>query len=89
MKETYVKPTIFIERFSLTQNIASGCGPIDSSLGEPGPTDKVTCGWVVGGFVQIFTDTISNCTQKADGYSDVNGLCYNAPNSSVVIFSAS
>lgn len=89
MKETYVKPALFIERFSLTQNIASGCGPIDSSLGQPGPTDKTTCGWwEVGGVVKIFTNDISGCAQKAEGYDDVNGVCFNAPTSSNVIYNA-
>ena len=87
MKETYVKPSIVIERFSLTQNIASGCGVIDSSLGMPGQADKNTCAWLVGGVVKIFVAQ-PTCTQLADAYEDVNGICYNAPNSSVVVFGA-
>ena len=61
MKAKYVKPEIFIERFSLTQNIAAACGAVENgSLGTPTSGDKNSCTWDLGG-MSIFTTT-AGCT---------------------------
>ena len=88
MKETYVKPTIFIERFSLTQNIANGCGGIASSLGSPGQADKFTCSWNVGTTTFLFTNTVEACFEDVGENDEVFGVCYNAPNSNNAVFGA-
>lgn len=89
MKEAYVKPAFYIERFSLTQNIASGCGAMSNgSLGSPMVADKNTCAWSMGNLA-LFVDTATNgCSFTVDPNGEFNGICYNAPNSSNAIFGA-
>lgn len=86
MKEKYVKPAIFIERFSLTQNIASGCA--GSTLGQPynNATDISNCAWDMGGII-LFTNAcdVPGVTKLQDG-DTFEAVCYNAPNSSLAPF---
>lgn len=88
MKETYIKPTIFIERFSLTQNIASGCA--GSTLGTAiNSTDINQCAWDMGGVI-LFTSDL--CAENGGIQLDptkgdtFEGVCFNAPNSSLAPF---
>lgn len=87
MKEKYVKPAIFIERFSLTQNIASGCA--GSTLGQPhnNATDISNCAWDMGGIILFNTDACDVPggikLQVGDTFEAV---CFNAPNSSLAPF---
>ncbi|MBP3412378.1 MAG: hypothetical protein J6K89_03890 [Oscillospiraceae bacterium] len=92
MKETYVKPTIFIERFSLTQNIASGCAGYENGThGTPiNNTEASTCVWDMQG-VMLFT---SNACAAVEGgiqlgpNDSFDGVCYNGPTSSLAPFGA-
>ena len=87
MKQTYVKPRIMIERFALTQSIASGCGavPSGSTLGEPAHYHKSTCAWNVGGILLFIDPNI--CKDKQIGENDeFMGYCYNNPDGGIAIF---
>lgn len=87
MKEAYVKPAFYIERFSLTQNIASGCGAMSNgSLGTPAVADKNTCGWSMRNLTLFVS--VPTCTVEADPDGEVYGICFNSPNSSNAIFGA-
>lgn len=84
MKETYVKPTIFIERFSLTQNIASGCGDYTGAgLGTPTTGDKLGCAWDMGGIL-LFAG--SKCNRPVGEDEVITSICYNAPTSNASVF---
>lgn len=87
MKEAYVKPAFYIERFSLTQNIANNCGvPTGgSSLGNPGNMIDKSCGWDIGTGI-LFISGVENCNIPVDPDAEVSGVCYMAPNSSNAIF---
>ena len=88
MKETYVKPEIIIERFSLTQNIANGCGAVNQgTLGAPLSTAKESCAWDLGG-VTLFMSSGNGCMKGLDDDDVVESHCYNAPNSNVAMFGA-
>ncbi len=89
MKQTYVKPRIIIERFALTQSIASGCGAVaDNSLGQPTQWSKSTCAWDVGGYT-FFLDTMTNICKdyKLSENDDLYGFCYNNPEGSMIFSS--
>lgn len=89
MKQTYVKPRMIVERFALTQSIASGCGvaPGGGTLGVPAHYNKNTCAWDVGGIL-LFIDA-NICTDMQVGENDqVMGYCYNNPEGGTAIFSS-
>ena len=87
MKAKYVKPEIFIERFSLTQNIAAACGAVENgSLGTPTSGDKNSCTWDLGG-MSIFT-LAAACTIPLGDNDTFEGVCFNAPNSNTAVFGA-
>lgn len=88
MKEKYVKPEIFIERFSLTQNIAAACGAVENgSLGTPTTGDRTSCKWDLGNNMSIFTSA-ANCTIPLGDNDTFEGVCFNAPNSNITVFGA-
>lgn len=86
MKETYVKPSIFIERFSLTQNIASGCGDYTGAgLGTPTSGSKQQCAWDMGGLMLFLSSP--TCNRPVGEDEVIVDICYNAPNSGTTVFS--
>ena len=74
MKKTYSKPQIMFEAFTLSTNIASGCGVI-TTLSTRG-----TCGYTPDRWpesVVLFnTDGICNTSPQNTEY---DGLCYDNP----------
>lgn len=89
MKETYVKPELHIERFALSQSIASCTGVTGggSTLGKPSYWSKTTCGWDVGGWI-IWVDAESCKDEQAGADEEIDGVCYNNPSGHVVAFSS-
>lgn len=86
MKEKYVKPAIFIERFSLTQNIATDCGAIENgTLGVPRQNSADTCIWDLGEGLNLFTTAVG-CAIQLGPNDTFDGVCFNAPNSNNAIF---
>ena len=82
MKNIYVKPAMYIERFTLSQTIAHNCGEnLDFSMAKH--ATKETCGWDVGGLV-IFTD-FNTCESATEFFE---GVCYNAPAGGYNVFSS-
>lgn len=74
MKKTYSKPQIMFEAFTLSTNIASGCGVITKLPGEG------TCGFTPERWpsdVIIFT-TDMNCNTAPED-TEFDGLCYDNP----------
>lgn len=89
MKQVYVKPRIIVERFALTQSIASGCGVVGgSTLGNPSHDNKQVCGWeVMEGYV-LFVNAVSVCTEIVDpNEPTVEGICYNNPDGAMIFAS--
>ena len=98
MKQKYVKPVVILERFSLTECIASGCANLSSStLGSPNNSSKEYCEWVTGSDgVELFLSagtvcdnvkdliTIGFITGPVDEYTPVYGVCYNNPEGATV-----
>ena len=90
MKRTYTKPTILLESFTLTQSIASDCGPFpaNGSLGTPSSADKYSCGWDMMDFT-IWADGINpdcNSNMGVTNDTEISGVCYNNPNGGLTIF---
>lgn len=75
MKKVYRKPEISFEDFSLTTNIAAGCG-FDTNL----PVQN-SCGVDMGGGMIVFVDGVYGCTTKVQLGDDGtwNGMCYHVP----------
>lgn len=87
MKEKYVKPTLILERFTMTQNIASGCAPRNEEWGYATHSDKSTCGWALPDGVNIaWLEGTTVCNDFYGEFDEVYGVCYNNPESGMTIF---
>ena len=88
MKQTYVKPSIIVERFALTQSIASSCGVVGgSTLGKPTHQSKEVCGWELMNGLVLFVDAVSACTKDVEPDAKVDGVCYNNPDGAMIFSS--
>lgn len=89
MKKVYTKPTVSVEHFALSQNIAQSCGYKDEKFtGHPTHADKMTCGWD-DGFGTVYWTNPNAC--KGNTYDEnlvIDGVCYNNPNGAVTIFAS-
>lgn len=90
MKMEYVKPHIIVERFMLTQSIAASCGAPagGSSLGRPTSQSAATCGWDLNGVLYFTATTIVDCTEDVTDGFELEGYCYNNPNTMPAFFSS-
>ena len=88
MKKTYKKPIANVEFFTLTQNIAQGCGYKDENfIGFPTHADNASCGWNDGSG-EIYWTSKPQC---GDAYSpdlEIGEVCYNNPNGAATIFAS-
>ena len=81
MKNKYVKPTLSVEMFSLTQAIARDCG--DSiPKSQLTSNDPNSCAWDLGGNNKVFIVN-QHCT--IDG-NTMEYVCYNNPSEGNYIF---
>ena len=88
MKKAYQKPAMYLDRFSLEQSIASGCGITNGgTLGEANLQNKSVCGWDMGNG-SIWTEAITQCSIKFKPDIPFNGVCYNNPNGGKNIFTS-
>lgn len=86
MKQTYVRPTISVERFSLTQNIAFGCAPHNDDWGHCNHWSKDTCGWMLPDGQTIAWLAAPACNDLYGIEDEINGVCYNNPGGGMTIF---
>lgn len=83
MKKAYETPALYIERFDLTQSIASGCSVLETFGGTTvNNTSSSTCGIVFGG-TAFFGDGVQGCL--AGEYDE---FCYNAPSEGAILFAS-
>lgn len=89
MKKTYTRPELNVEYFSLTQNVASGCGALHNDELTGGPThwSKTTCGWR-DSWGDVYWTTIAICGTETPEDAEIEGVCYNNPNGGHTIFSS-
>lgn len=89
MKKTYVKPSINMEYFTLSQSIAAGCGsvPGGNTTGKPNHGDKTTCGWDMGNMV-IWTEDNGGCDFEWGADDPWETVCYNNPNGGNSVFNS-
>ena len=80
MKKAYNKPLLIVERFALSQTIATGCG--ENVEGKPLNTRTYNCAWDMGGVIILQTTEI--CRDNASDVWEI--ACYNAPEPSMSIF---
>lgn len=93
MKMEYVKPSILVERFTLSQNIAAACNAAaDDSrpYGDPNTWNKNTCTWSYQGDI-LFTNTTTDplggsCNVVVGEGAEVGIICYNNPNPNLQLF---
>lgn len=88
MKEKYTKPAFALELFTLSSNVAAGCGWSEeaSIAGSPNNASKSSCGWVIHGVYIVWTDANSSCEEKAGEDDEVGGYCYHYPSGATSIF---
>lgn len=81
MKKRYLKPTVAVELFALTQTIAScvgikiaktGNGGPEDVLNDPDSTDAMKSWAYYGGFLS----NADSCTIEMNGMQDPDGSCY-------------
>lgn len=82
MKKTYVKPSLYVESFGLTQSIAAGCTAQNSDLGTPSHAMPQFCGWDFMGQTYFSAGVNEDC--KA---GEIEIVCYNAPNGNIMFHS--
>ena len=85
MKQTYVKPSIVVERFSLAQSIAADCAPRNDAWGHCNHWSKSTCGWQFPDGTIAWLDP-NVCNDIYGAFDEINGLCYNSPKGGMTIF---
>lgn len=81
MKSKYVKPTLAVEMFSLTQSIARDCGG-SFPQSQLTANDAHNCKWDLGGGASVFIVN-QHCT--IDG-TTMEYVCYNNPSEGNQIF---
>lgn len=86
MKQNYVKPTIIIERFSLSQNIAYDCAPRNEAWGSCNSLSKSTCGWLLPDGENVAWLAAPVCNDFYGENEQIYGICYNNPSSGMTIF---
>lgn len=91
MRKAYTKPQIHIEKFILSQSIASCGAAHTSSLGGPNHWSKKTCGWVVGN--EVYWSSVPGCGNDLDDvypedWDELGAVCYNNPSGGNTIFSS-
>ena len=88
MKETYVKPTIYVESFALAQSIARGCGDVHSgTVGQSTHKDEYSCAWDLNGML-LFLESNSACDFPMDEGVEIDGICYNNPDGGRTVFAS-
>ena len=93
MKESYVKPSIYMESFALSQTIARSCSFAHTgTLGESNHYNESTCTWKVGDEI-YFLDSNSACSQEDNQIPagmdvPVGAACYNNPDGPGSVFSS-
>lgn len=88
MKQKYTKPSLHVEHFALTQNIALSCGWTDEKfIGHPTHAEKATCGWF-DGFGDIIWASVPPCTDEYPTDLVIGEVCYNTPNGQPQIFAS-
>ena len=80
MKKIYSKPEIMFDSFTLTTNIAAGCGVSRTDLQS---RDVCALPW---GDMTLFSNAMSVCRDKVDPDDDV--YCYHAPTEGKALFNS-
>ncbi len=89
MKSEYKKPTVRIEHFTMSQNIAAGCGAAhNSDWGGPSYWTKSTCGWRMPDGETIAWIEGTACNDYYGPDEEILGVCYNNPEGGYTIFSS-
>ena len=86
MKKTYSKPSILIEKFALSTNIAGDCERPFTLIGqyECGVPDDNGYGDIIFSF-----DVASNCTVEGIGDKHIyDGFCYHIPSETNQLFNS-
>lgn len=88
MKKIYSKPTVNVEYFALSQNIARSCGYKDEDfIGHPTHSNETSCGWD-DGTGEIYWTTKDPCSDAYRPDLDIGEVCYNNPDGKVQIFAS-
>lgn len=81
MKMEYVKPSMIVERFTLSQSIATACNAADDPsrpYGDPNQQSRHICVWNYQGDV-IFSQANTNCVLQIGDGEEFGIICYNNP----------
>lgn len=88
MKKAYVKPSLTVEYFTLSQSIATSCGwTEDKFYGHPTHGDISSCAWEDVTGERYWTST-PTCSDTYSPDLEVADGCYNAPSGSQQIFAS-
>lgn len=80
MKKIYSKPEIMFDSFTLTTNIAAGCGNRITTLAEG------ACGIELPGVGVVFLDNVAGCKDNPIAEDDM--YCYHVPTENTKLFNS-
>ena len=81
MKKQYKKPLVLFDNFSLSTNIAAGCG-VSTNFGVD------ACGYQFAPGIFIFTQQNNGCGDKRPANGEYNGICYHNPSDTNNLYSS-
>lgn len=90
MRKPYQKPMLYVERFELSEHIATGCALIDQEQGDKDFTTPEACVFEWGG-VKMFMNS-GNCASQnviiLDPHDPTSAFCYHGPSAERWVFSS-
>ena len=89
MKETYVKPTTYMESFALAQTIAISCHVYnDTSFGRANHLSPDVCEWMMGDLALFDAHCGTEGGYDMSEFGEFEGICYNNPEGGTQVFSS-
>lgn len=91
MKKIYIKPSVYIEQYSLSAHIAGNCGSGANSggmFGTPAFSTPYDCAWTYEDTVMAYCSSEVCGTNTVSKPEDFNGYCYNSGADDIRVFSS-
>ncbi len=88
MKMEYVKPSMIVERFTLSQSIAAPCNAATDPArpyGDPNSGSRYSCTWEFQGDI-LFASENQSCVLKLKDGAEFGIICYNNPSVDLAVF---
>lgn len=89
MRKPYQKPMLYVERFELSEHIATGCEIVSINPDEKNQTTAEICSLDLGYGVPVFATTVNSpCEFRFDLDDPDSIFCYHNPDPKNSVFSS-